>query len=84
MGCERTDFPGGYVISCSRGSRTKPCGCGRPSTLLCDFALRGAKAGSTCSAPVCAGCSTRFGDLDMCPAHARVMQARDERENGGV
>lgn len=43
----------------------------REHTLLCDYALHGAKAGATCSAKLCSACAVRLGALDLCPAHAR-------------
>ncbi len=52
MGCER--IPGGFI--CSRGQRAKPCGvahCTRPSVALCDFPLKGKKAGQTCDRALC-------------------------------
>jgi len=44
---------------CSRGrSRTKPCvECGSPSTKLCDFPLKGKRAGKTCDRPLCDACA---------------------------
>ncbi len=65
-------------IACSRGSHAAPCsapGCGRSHTKLCDFPLKGAKAGKTCDAKLCDRCAVRVGkDTDYCPAHARVAK----------
>lgn len=63
-------------FACSRGRQPKQY-CGtcktKAATRLCDFPLTGPKAGQTCSAPLCGGCSKSMGkDLDYCPAHARL------------
>lgn len=81
-------IPGGYA--CSRGSHRKRCSVcsSRPATKLCDYPLRGAKAGRTCDAALCDRCAVRQGGgvfgqpetIDYCPAHARVAAA----ERGGV
>lgn len=57
---------------CTRGNRAKPCKyCGRPHTKLCDYPLRGAKAGKTCDIPMCDRCATHVEpDTDYCRAHA--------------
>lgn len=85
MGCERVDFPGGFAIACSRGQRGGRCsGCGSSRVVaLCDFPLRGAKAGGTCLRPLCRSCATRAaqgleghfgvempeGGFDLCRVH---------------
>jgi len=84
MTCTRTDLGnGGFVVTCTRGRRRRPacdvCGV-HEHTLLCDFALRGAKAGKTCSRRLCAKCAVRVGELDLCPAHAKVAAAPEGRE----
>jgi hypothetical protein len=52
MPCEYiTDSNGKTIgIACSRGNRRKRCKCGRPSTKLCDYPLRGPKQGQTLAA----------------------------------
>jgi hypothetical protein len=80
MYCDRFQTPGGgYAIVCRGGRRPqpKPCkACGAPSTRLCDFPLKGKKAGKTCSAPICDRCRTAFGDeIDYCPPHAKLAAA---------
>jgi len=68
----------GWAITCGRGQRkTAPCAfCGAPHTKLCDEPLRGAKAGKTCDAKMCARCATPAGDnRDLCPPHARDVNA---------
>ena len=66
---------------CTRGPRRQPprCKCGRPSTLLCDYPLTGAKAGKTCDRPLCTHCATEVGPgRHLCPAHAK-MSPREVR-----
>lgn len=68
-------------IACSRES-VKRCKCGRRADLLCDYALRGKKAGKTCDVPLCARCTTRVGhDKDYCPAHAE-LDKNSKKEKG--
>jgi hypothetical protein len=57
---------------CTPRERSKPCKyCGRPSSKLCDYPLRGAKAGKTCDIPMCDRCATHIDpDSDYCKAHA--------------
>lgn len=91
MGCERVPFPGGVGFVCSRGRQAGPrcSGCGSTRTVaLCDFPLRGPKAGKTCDRPLCRACATALpaelvvqmgaevpeGGFDVCRAHgAEVM-----------
>jgi hypothetical protein len=71
--------------ACTRGQRAKPCRqCGRPSTKLCDYPLRGAKAGKTCDVPMCSRCATTVGrsgsdTIDYCRVHAE-MRAKSQGE----
>ncbi len=81
MTCQRFDIPGGgHAIVCSRGRRPRPAPCTeckhRDHSLLCDFALRGAKVGKTCSRRLCAACAVKRGELDLCPAHGRAFDAQ--------
>jgi hypothetical protein len=74
--CERFDLPGGgFAIVCSRGKR-RPAPCSeckaRPHEVLCDFELRGPKAGKTCSRKLCSACAVKRGELDLCSAHAKA------------
>lgn len=83
MACEHVDLGDGTtMIVCRRGGRRAPakrCKCGKPASLLCDFPLKGRKAGKTCDRPLCSGCAERQrttadGDtVDFCPAHARQL-----------
>lgn len=80
MKCDVLDLGGGATaIVCSRGHRRpKPCvQCGKPSTKLCDFPLKGKKAGATCSRPICDACARNMGasdkdTIDYCPTHAAM------------
>lgn len=76
MTCTPIDLGNGVMgFVCSRGRRKEAALCSvcksREHTLLCDYALHGAKAGATCSAKLCAACAVKVGALDLCPAHAR-------------
>lgn len=76
---------GGVAIVCSRGtSRARACAfCGTSTRdyLLCDFPLRGKKAGATCSKPACKRCATSIGpDKDLCPPHARYAREHGVEE----
>lgn len=71
-------LPGVTMIVCRRGARPRaaPCdlaGCNREHTKLCDFPLRGKRAGATCDAKICDAHATQVGPgRDYCPAHARM------------
>lgn len=69
---------GGFAIVCTRGrpARATCSACGtREHELLCDYPLRGKKAGKTCSRKLCSACAVKVGDLDYCPAHAKLPAA---------
>lgn len=70
----RTD---GGVIICGRGHRRKPCcSCGKPSSKLCDYPLRGRLSGKTCDRPICDVCAVKIDpkqDVDFCPTHAAML-----------
>lgn len=77
MGCTRTPIPGGVVFSCTRGFddrvECKFCKTRVREFVLCDWKLKGEKAGQTCDAVMCRRCATKVGeDKDLCPPHARV------------
>ncbi len=78
MTCKHINLGGGVTaIACSRGARRERCKCGSGFvSRLCDFELRGSKAGQTCSAKLCDRCSSRPAgtELDYCPAHARLLE----------
>jgi len=83
MTCTHTDVGNGVTVTtCSRGRRRRaPCSvCGRREhELLCDYPLRGAKVGQTCSRTLCRKCAVRVGEQDLCPAHGKAAQG----ESGG-
>lgn len=80
MPCNIVDIPGGgRAIVCTRARRTKPCDiCHRPGGKLCDYPLRGTKAGKTCDRSLCAKCAVhRAPDTDYCPTHAAMIDAEE-------
>jgi hypothetical protein len=76
MPCQTIDLGGGaFAIACSRGKQRAMCEVckSKPHEVLCDYPLRGAKAGATCSKKLCRGCAKHVGtDRDLCPPHARL------------
>lgn len=77
MPCDHVDLPGGgYAIVCRGRQPQKRCvHCGRPSSKLCDFPLRGAKTGKTCDRPICKRCAQHVPpDTDYCKTHADLME----------
>lgn len=75
MTCNVIKGDGVTIIACSRGrGRRDRCAiCGATATVLCDYPLRGTKAGKTCSLPLCRQHSVHTDkNLDLCPAHARL------------
>ncbi len=60
-------------IACSRGKMCSVAGCERTAHYLCDFPLRGKKAGQTCDAPICIVHRIPFDELDYCPPHHRMV-----------
>lgn len=77
MSCRTYTHGDVTFIACSRGA--KPCvSCGDRSTKLCDFPLRGTKAGKTCDAAICARCAVAAGkNVDYCPPHGRLMAKQE-------
>jgi len=65
---------GGTVIVCVRGKQPARCsipGCPNRAPFLCDWKLRGVKAGKTCDKALCASHTKKVApDKDLCPAHA--------------
>lgn len=75
MPCE--PIHGGFV--CGRRRSRKVCGvCKQQAAVkLCDFPLRGKKAGKTCDHPMCARCAVTVGakgndTIDYCRPHAEL------------
>lgn len=69
------------IITCRRSALRVRCsieGCIREHTKLCDFPLKGRKAGKTCDKKLCDEHATKVGpDRDCCPAHASLTK-RDQ------
>ena len=69
---DKDDRVVGFV--CTRGQKVPACsepGCTWRSERLCDYPLRGEKAGQTCDRPLCRRHARRVGpDRDYCPPHA--------------
>ena len=64
-----------HVLHSGPRPRTKPCKCGRPSSLLCDYPLGGRK---TCDAPLCGDCAVRQGpNIDYCAHHEAPLFKED-------
>lgn len=80
MTCTRIPLEGGVAFVCSRGQNTRPRECAfcrvtSADYLLCDFPLRGKRAGATCSKPMCRKCATSIGEnRDLCPSHAKIAR----------
>lgn len=76
LGGAEAGSAGAVVIVCSRGARPSKARCSvpdcpHPATKLCDYPLRGRKAGKTCDRKLCEQHATTMGpDRDYCPAHA--------------
>lgn len=61
MTCERIPLKNGVIFICSRTPAVKKrCKCGAIAVKLCDYPLRGKKAGQTCDRPLCAKCATQL------------------------
>jgi hypothetical protein len=64
------------IITCRRGQRRAHCevdGCIREHTKLCDFPLKGRKAGQTCDRKMCDSHAAGVGpDRDYCIPHASL------------
>jgi hypothetical protein len=61
------------AIICGRRETKRCVVCRGGASLLCDWPLKGAKAGETCSRGLCAAHTYRPTDgVDYCPAHAEV------------
>ena len=58
-----------HVLRSGPRPKAKPCRCGRPSTLQCDYPLL---FGATCDKFLCRGCAVSVGPaVDYCPEHPR-------------
>ena len=87
MACRHTKIPVAtehgieyaHAIVCGRRTPVQRCVvCGTQYDMkLCDFPLRRDKTGKTCDRPVCGTHAHHVEpDTDLCPTHARVMQAK--------
>lgn len=80
MTCTKIPLAGGVAFVCTRGASTRArdcafCGTSTRDYKLCDFPLRGKRAGATCSKPMCTKCSTSIGEnRDLCPPHMRMAR----------
>lgn len=74
MTCRPIDLGNGVTgWACTRGSSERCQECGGRASKLCDYPLRGAKAGKTCDAKLCARCAVNVApDRDYCGPHARL------------
>lgn len=77
MPCYPIKVPGGHGYVCTGRERRKSCvQCGRRADRLCDWKLKGKRAGKTCSRSVCSSCSVQPApDKDLCPTHARAWDS---------
>ena len=85
MTCTKIDLPDGFVILCDRKRRAVCEVCKqRPHEALCDYPLRGAKAGKTCDRKLCRTCAAHVGEnADLCPTHAKLGLPQTELALGG-
>lgn len=80
MTCTKIPVAGGVAFVCTRGASTRArdcafCGTSTRDYKLCDFPLRGKRAGATCSKPMCGKCATSIGEnRDLCPPHVRMAR----------
>ncbi len=78
MPCNVVRFGDTTAIVCSRTTRKSCKYCGKAANKLCDYPLRGAKAGKTCDVPMCPTCATHVPpDTDYCRAHAELVKKED-------
>lgn len=69
------------VIACTRGRERRLCSVckSRAMSKLCDFPLRGERAGATCDRDLCDRCAVHVGpNRDLCPVHARLEKKEEE------
>jgi len=75
MTCKTVTIEKTKMIICSRGHRPIRCKCGKPGNLLCDYPITGGEQGRTCDKGICETHTTKIGDLDYCPVHAKMAAA---------
>lgn len=75
----------GAVFICTRGQRNAPCsvpGCSQRHQFLCDWKLKGEKAGKTCDKKLCAKHARQVAkDKHLCPAHANEWATHPKNPN---
>lgn len=67
--------PAVTFFACGRGRGGDPCAspkCGTLTRVVCDYPLRGPKAGQTCDRPICPSHTTKIDGLDLCGPHAAL------------
>lgn len=75
-----TSSDGAFELACRIARGAPLCKCGNRSTHLCDYPLRGSKAGQTCSARLCASCAVRVApNADYCRPHVRLANQEDTK-----
>ena len=56
-----------HVLHSGPRPKNRPCGCGAPSTLQCDYPMQ---TGRTCDKYLCRGCAVRKApNIDWCREH---------------
>jgi len=76
MPCQHVKIDGVSAIVCGPRTRRRKCACGRPSSRLCDWKIRGKKSG-TCDKPLCDRCARQPApEKDLCPEHAAEWDKR--------
>lgn len=84
MSCRQIDLgPNASAFICGPKKRRVECAyCkARDAVFLCDYELRGKKAGKTCDGKLCASCATVVGEnRHLCPPHRRERDAQLAKE----
>ena len=83
--CLKMQMPDGTVgIICGVRHKRQFCACGRESSLLCDWKVKGKKSG-TCDAPICEQHALEAGpDKHLCPQHQRAWADWQKRHPGAI
>lgn len=83
MSCTTLVVDGQVVgFACARSSGKQCVQCKAPAGALCDFPLKGSKAGQACSRPLCGKCSVKArGGLDYCLPHAAMVMRQKPKED---
>ena len=79
MPCRTIEVDGVRAIVCGPRERRRRCACGKWSTRLCDWKVKGKKSG-TCDKPLCDSCAHEpAAGKDLCPDHTAEWNARNAR-----